>query len=220
MRQGPTLLLAKTFFARFFESELMPPGIAPVQLVIWSLALLATPGLLLPVRFAGAYSMMQRDPAALAQAFFLHRLLFVTLPMMALGMVALVTWDGMFPDRRDARILTPLPVPGRVLVTARLLALAALAVVFIAGINLVPTLLYGPALAAFGGASSMLHGILAHFVTTTMAGLFVFCTLVALQGVVLNAGVRRTADRLAVLFQVVFVVALLPMINFLPRIAG
>ena len=63
----------------------------------------------------------------------LHRLIFITLTMTALGLVALVIWEGVFPDRRDARILGSLPLRSRTLIAARLGALGALAGIFIVG---------------------------------------------------------------------------------------
>ena len=213
-----TLLLAKTLFGRFFESELMPPGLPQVQLVIWAIVLLASPGLLLPVRFATKYSNMHANhPELLVRAMLVDRLLFITLTMTALGVVALVIWDGIFPDRRDARILGGLPLPGRVPIAARLLALAALAGLFLAGNNLVPSIVFGATIGVFGGATNAFLGIFAHLVATTMAGIFVFTTLVALQGCCLNLGSRRTSDRVALVFQVLFVMALLQMIFFMPR---
>ena len=213
-----TLLLTRTFFARFFESDLMPSGLPQVQLVVWSLALLAVPGLLFPVKFALGYSMASEKGLSLVEPMLLHRLLFITLTMTAIGLVALVIWDGVFPDRRDARILTSLPVPHRVLVTARLLALSALCGLFLLGVNAGPTLIYGSAVGAYGGYG-MLRGVLAHFVAASLAGVFVFTSLVALQGLVLNVGGRRSADRLSLAMQVMFVVVLLQMIFFLPRMA-
>jgi hypothetical protein len=212
-----TRLLAKTFFGRFFESELMPPGLPQVQLVIWSIALLAAPGLLFPTRFAAKYITLRFNRAALAEAILVDRLLFITLTMTTLGVVALVIWDGMFPDRRDARILTVLPLRGRVLVAARLLALSALAGIFLVGVNAAPTLFYGSQIARYGAATNVIRGVMAHLVATTLAGAFVFSLLVALQGIVLNLGGRRASERLSVLLQVFFVVALLQMIFFLPR---
>lgn len=213
-----TLLLAKTLFGRFFESELMPPGLPQVQLVIWAIVLLASPGLLLPVRFGGKYSgLYERHPELLQGAMHVDRLLFITLTMTALGVVALVIWDGIFPDRRDARILGGLPLPGRVPIAARLLALSALAALFLVGNNLIPSVVFGTIIGLFGGASSLFRGILAHFIATTMAGAFVFTTLVALQGCCLNLGSRRTSDRIALVLQVVFVMSLLQMIFVMPR---
>lgn len=213
-----TVLLARTFFGRFFESDLMPAGLPQVQLLIWSLAFLAAPNILFPISFALHYSAADARHESLVVPILLHRMLFITLTMTAIGVVALVIWDGVFPDRRDARILTVLPVPHRVLVSARLLALAALCGIFLLGVNAVPTLVYGASVGAFGGAAGPLRGIAAHFVATMTAGVFVFTTLVALQGIVLNVGGRRAADRLSLAMQIGFILTLLQMIFFLPRL--
>ena len=157
-----TLLLARTFFARFFESDLLPPGMPQAQVVIWSLAFLAAPGLILPVKFAaGQPRAAARVLQSIVHALLVFRLFFITLTMTAIGFVALMIWDGIFPDRRDARILTPLPVPGSVLIGARLLALGALCGIFVVGINALPTVFYAPMIVAFGGAANQVQGILA-----------------------------------------------------------
>ena len=213
-----TLLLARTFFARFFESDLLPPGVHQAQFTIWIVAGFAAPGLLLPARAADSYLELSRHPALLIQALIVHRLLFITLTMIALGFVALVVWEGVFPDRRDARVIGVLPLPGSVLVLARLAALAALAGIFLIGTNAVPTLMYGPLLAAYGAASNILTGAFAHIVATSAAGAFVFFLLIALQGILLNLGSRRVAERLGVAMQVIFVVALLQLIFFFPYV--
>ena len=140
--------------------------------------------------------------------------------MTAIGFVALMIWDGIFPDRRDARILTPLPVPGSVLIGARLLALGALCGIFVVGINAVPTVFYAPMIAAFGGAANQVQGILAFAVANGLAGVFVFTALVSLQGLALNLGGKKATDRMSLLLQVMFVVALLQMIFFMPRVGA
>jgi hypothetical protein len=212
--------LARTFFGRFFESDLLPPGMPQAQVVIWSLAFLATPGLLLPVRFASSNLKNNMEPERIAQNLLVLRLFFITLTMTAIGVVALVIWDGIFPDRRDARILTPLPVPGSVLIGARLLALGALCGVFLVGINLVPTALFAPTITVFGGADNMVQGVLAHVVSNGLAGLFVFCSLISLQGLALNLGGKRASDRMSLLLQVLFVAALLQLIFFMTRVGA
>jgi hypothetical protein len=188
------------------------------QVVIWSLAFLATPGLLLPIKFAGGELRAGKDPASIAHALLIFRLFFLTLTMTSIGIVALVIWDGIFPDRRDARILTPLPVPGHVLIGARLVALAALCGIFVAGINAVPTVFYAPMIAAFGGAANQVQGILAFAIANGLAGLFVFTALISLQGVALNLGGKKATDRVSLLLQMVFVAALLQMVFFMTRV--
>jgi len=198
----------------------MPPGLPQAQLVIWSLAFLAMPGLIFPVKYAWANFHQGADPQAMVRALLVFRLFFITLTMTSIGIVALVIWDGMFPDRRDARILSALPLPARVLISARLLALSALCAVFVAGVNLVPAIFYAPMIAVFGGAANMAFGIVAFIVANALAGAFVFSGLVALQGVVLNIGGRQAADRLSLVLQVSFVMILLQMVLFMPRVAA
>ena len=174
-----TRLLARTFFARFFESDLLPADVPQAPFVIWSLALLAAPGLLLPIKLIG--ELLHESPTSIHDALLLHRLIFITLSMTIAGVVTLIIWDGVFPDRRDARILTPLPVAGRVLIGARLLALAALCGIFVGGTSLVPTVTYGLAAGAFGAAANPFRGLVAHAVSNVAASVFVFSSLIALQ---------------------------------------
>ena len=58
------------------------------------------------------------------------RLILITLSMIVMGVVGLFIWDGVFPDRRDVRILGVLPVPVRTFVVARLAALGRVFVLF------------------------------------------------------------------------------------------
>jgi len=190
------------------------------QVVIWSLAFLATPGLLLPIQFATSSLHVDGSPESIARALNTFRLFFITLTMTGIGFVALFIWDGVFPDRRDARILTPLPVPGRVLIGARLLALGTLCAIFIVGINAFPTVFYAPTITHFGGAANQVQGLLAFVLVNAFAGIFVFATLVFLQGLALNLGGRTAADRLSVVMQVLFVAALLQMIFYMTQVAA
>lgn len=190
------------------------------QVVIWSLAFLAAPGLILPIKFAQTSLRVDDNPASMVHALLVFRLFFITLTMTAIGFVALMIWDGIFPDRRDARILTPLPVPGSVLIGARLLALGALCGIFVVGVNAFPTVFYAPAIVAFGGAANQVQGILAFVVANGLAGVFVFTTLVSLQGLALNLGGKKATDRVSLVLQVLFVAALLQMIFFMARIGA
>ena len=219
-RDAPDAARCEDVLRRFFESELMPPGLPQVQLVIWSLVFLAAPGLFLPLRFAGKYTRCDSQrPDLLVHSMLVDRLLFITLTMTALGVVALVIWDGIFPDRRDARILAFAGARPRAdrRTPARALRLGR---DFLAGNNLVPSLVFGATMASSAGAANPVRGVFAHLVVANEAGGFVFTALVALQGACLNMGGRRTSDRIAVLLQVFFVMALLQMIFFIGACAG
>ena len=135
-------LLARTFFVRLFESELMPPGLPQVQLVIWSVVLVATPTLTLPGVYTYRYTGLWIQPGTLGPAIANDRLVLITIAMLAAGLVAIATWENALPDRRDVRILGVLPIPQRAFVAARLLALGCLFLLFFATLGFLPSLLF------------------------------------------------------------------------------
>ncbi len=211
-------LLARTFFGRFFESELMPPGLPQLQVVIWGIALFAAPAYLMSFVFAIKYGGV---PAArLVLSTQADQLFFVTYGMMAIGIVALFTWESLFPDRRDVRILGTLPLRTRTHVLGRIGAVGAVAALFCFGINLLPAVFYGLTLWGNNVAAGPIRAVVGHFVATVMGGVFMFFMLMAAQGVLLNVLGRRGAHRCALTLQPVFVLILLLSVVFVPDLAS
>ena len=97
-----TRLLARTFFSRLFETDMMAGSQGQVQLVISVIAFLAAPALILPVYTAKKYLRI-RDPDLLAAAMAQDRTMALLLAMVATAMITLVIWENIFPDRRDSR---------------------------------------------------------------------------------------------------------------------
>src|SRR5690606_1238004 len=96
-------LVASTVFWRSFESGLLPPGVSPTVILIWLVAFLATPGYLLA--FAVGINFGGSNPATLLDRLLAPTLLLIVWSMAAMVMVALLVWEGVYPDRRDVRIL-------------------------------------------------------------------------------------------------------------------
>jgi hypothetical protein len=211
--------LARMFFGRYFESDLMPGGLPQVQVVIWAIALLAAPGYVLSFVYAIEYDRLWRlDRRSLPDVMLGDQLLFVTFGMMALGLVGLVVWERVFPDRRDVRILGMLPLARRTHVAGRLGALGAVALLFCVGVNLPSGIVYGAFLAGSEGAAGPFRGIAAHMIATGLGGLFTFFLVIAGQGLILTVFGPRAAQRLALLLQAVFVIALLQALLWVPRL--
>ena len=208
-------LLSRAFFSRLFESDLMPDGLPQVQLVIWGMLLAATPttayATLMPKKYAKA-----QFSVPLAPEFDADRVILMTLSMIAIGVVGLVIWDGVFPDRRDVRILGVLPIPTRDFVIARLASLGRVFVLFATPLCTLQSIVFGMTVTGFGAPISRIHGISAHFVTVALACTFVFCALVAAQCLLLLVFGRRTAQAASVTFQVLFAVGLVQLLFFLP----
>jgi hypothetical protein len=211
-------LLARTFFVRLFESDLMPPGLPQVQLVIWSVVLVATPALTLPGVFVQKYTRLWYEPGTLGPAIATDRLVLLTLAMIAAGLVAIVVWENALPDRRDGRILGVLPISTNAFVAGRLLALGQLFSLFFATLGLIPSVVFSCIAAAYDEPGSLLRLTGAQLATALAATLTAFCGVIALQCIVIRSLGRRMAQRAAIVIQLLFAIALVQMIVFLPSL--
>ena len=210
-------LLTRTFFGRLFESDLMPEGLPQVQLVLWGSLLAATPTTGYPMILSKKYALAQFY-VPLGPEFDADRVILITLSMMAIGVVGLVVWDGVFPDRRDVRILGTLPVSTGRFVIARLAALVQAFALFVLPICVLQSIFFPLLVAGYGDPVSRVHGIAAHFVTVVLACTFLFWSMVAAQCLLLLGFGRRAAQGASAVFQVLFAVALVLLVVFVGEV--
>jgi len=210
-------LLRRAFFGRLFESDLMPEGLPQVQLVLWGALLAATPASGYAFLVVDKYASLQFSQP-LAPEFAADRTILITLSMLAIGAAGLIIWDGVFPDRRDVRILGVLPVSTWRFVEARLAAVGQVYVLFAVPICVLQSVSFPLAVAGHGDPVPRLHGMGAHLATVVFACTFVFATLVAAQSLLLIAFGRRAAQHVSVAFQLLFAVGLVQLFFFLPRL--
>jgi hypothetical protein len=132
----------------------------------------------------GAFSNPGSLPAAqrLAASWGLE-LLLISATMLAVGIFAVLSWDSLFPDRRDISLLAPLPIRPRTIFLAKAAAVGASLGVAIAAMHsfasLIWPLLLAPAHSGILGAPRVFA---AYWLTMFGAGTFVFCFLLCLQG--------------------------------------
>ena len=108
-RQNATI--ARATFDGFLESDLMPSGMQAPAL-IWAAAFLVAPALCLPAVSMVKYPFIRKfHPQMVEVAFWGDRLLFLLLSAGAMGLISVVLWDTLFPARRDAFVLTQMPIP-------------------------------------------------------------------------------------------------------------
>jgi hypothetical protein len=212
-----TRLLARAFFTRLFESDLMPDGLPQVQLVIWGMLLTATPSTAYAIFSLLRYSKAQFY-IPLGPEFDVDRLILIALSMIAIGVVGLVIWDGVFPDRRDVRVLGVLPIPTHRFVLARLASLGRVLVLFATPLCLLQSVAFGLTVTGFGAPISRIHGITAHFATVALACVFVFYALITAQCLLLLLFGRRAAQAASMIFQVLFAIGLVQLLYFLPEL--
>jgi hypothetical protein len=205
--------LTPFFFSQLFESELMPPGLPQVRLVIWSAALLIGPGLYLPVNMWGRYVYLAaHHPELLQPVIWADKVQLLILAMVPAGLISLVIWDGVFPDRRDAHILSVLPIAERSIVVSRLAALGLVLGLIALGVALPVGVVYGAVVGEY--QAGVLRAIAAHVVGTGMASAFMFCSVLAVQSVLVTLARGRWVHRLIVWGQFTAVIVLLQMVIF------
>ena len=194
----------------------MPQGMQAPAL-IWAAAFLVGPALFLPAQHLVKYPMIRKfHPEMLERAFWGDRILFLLMSAGAIGVVCVVLWQTLFPARRDAFVLTPLPVPLRVQMAGRLLGLLTLCGMFSLALNGIPTLTFP--IVSSAGFLEMPRGMVAHFVATSAANAFVFFSLTSLQGLVILGAGTRAAHRLAALAQTGAVLVVLLALLFISGI--
>ena len=215
-----TMLLARTFFSRQFESDLMPSGLPQIHLLVWVVAFLAGLSTTLPILLARKYVWLLASVSALQAGMAADRAFMTLLMMVATGLITLVIWEGVFPDSRDARILGVIPIRPRTFVAARLAALMLLFMILVMTTTLASAIVTGVINATFRGPGGFAGAAISSFATTAGAEAVVFFGIIALQCALLNVAGAAVAQKLAVALQMILVVSLLQMPLLLSKLTG
>jgi hypothetical protein len=138
--------------------------------------------------------------------------LLIATTMVMVGLFSVFNWDSIFPDRRDVLVLAPLPVRPSTLFAAKLGALISAVLVAILALNvfsgLIWPMLFSP---QHGGLLGIVRSFLAYWISLLVAGLFVFCVVLGVQGVASQLLPRQLFLRLSALLQVAAFTLLLGM---------
>jgi len=174
--------LARVFFGRLFENDVFSSSVAASSSVLWLLALLAVPGVMFSGSQLFAYAHLRHMPFEVLDRTLLMREAFhIDFVMGVAGLITMLVWSSLTPDRRDAHVLGPLPITPREQAFGRLLALLTFFGLFIAAMA-VPTGLAHPFVTV--GAENIVElpgRVLGHITAATLAGGFVFFLLVNAQ---------------------------------------
>lgn len=120
--------------------------------------------------------------ARLGFGLFMAHLLVAT-TMLVVGLFAVLSWDSIFPDRRDVFVLAPLPLRARTMFLAKVAATATALSLVVVLLNCATGLTYPFALAVpEAGALGVLRSFAAYWFTMFAAAIFIYCALLAIQG--------------------------------------
>lgn len=208
--------LTAHFFLGFFSSDMTADSDNSLS-VGAIFALLAVPGLLMPLFLFDKYSSLmlylRHQPRFdVFVAAIPDRFVFVNFSMLVTGIATVLKWDSLFPDRRDFANLAVLPIPLRRLLYAKVLALAFLIAIFAADINLASTFVF-PFIVVVGlpNASTPLYlrMVMSHGVSVVLASLFTFLFFLSVAGTLMSVLPWRWFQRVSRYVRVVAVAALL-----------
>ncbi len=107
----------------------------------------------------------------------------ISTTMLVVGLFAVLSWDAIFPDRRDVMVLGPLPIRSRTLFLAKATAVSAALLVAVIALNGAPSLIWPILLKPSGsGIIGMARCFAAYWATMLAAGAFTFGSLLCAQG--------------------------------------
>jgi len=147
-------------------------------------------------------------------------LFMIAVPMLVIGLAAVIAGPLLFPDETDYRVLTPLPISRAFLFSAKLISVVVIVSIAIVSINAIATFWFP---IAQGGRKAMhgtLHRIVAHGIGATLGSYFMCLAIMAIQGLTIVAVPHAWQRRVGVAIQASLCVALLlslPLVSALPR---
>jgi hypothetical protein len=213
-------LLTQHFLQRFLENDLLSPEADRHDATAMVCGGLLTLGLFLSVLVSMKFLFMVfQSPGRTALLAVGDRLMFITIAMIVMALVAVVVWDALSLDPRDTANFGPLPIQRAVIVRAKLRAIGILAGGFALAISSLSSIFHPVLMVGKLPIGLMATGalIVIHLVVTLAAGLFAFGSIFMLREV-LRALLGARFTRISAGLQAVLIVALVTSFLLLPAL--
>jgi len=176
-------LLVRHFLNQFVENDFSPDVDRHQLLAVAAAALITVP--LFSTVFMSVKYLMQpfQAPGWTEMTTMGDQVVFCATSLLVSAAIATLEWDAIALSQRDSIILGVLPLPRGDIVRAKVTALITFAVAFVIALNALPTVLHPPLTVANFSANPLwlLPLIAAHGLSTTMAGIFGFASVVLLR---------------------------------------
>ncbi|OJV40005.1 MAG: hypothetical protein BGO25_09435 [Acidobacteriales bacterium 59-55] len=191
-------VLYRTFLMRVIDLELLSADADTSRLLAQFAALFAGMSFLFTFWIIASGGALPRDFLWLMEHFL------IATTMVVVGLFSVLCWDSIFPDRRDVLVLAPLPVRARTLFRAKIAALISALSLSVLSLNSISGLIWPFLFSATneGGLLGILHALAAYWATMILAGLFMFCCVLGVQGAASQLLPRQHFLRLSALLQI------------------
>ncbi len=217
-----TVTLARTFLARFFDNDITGGSTDLRHTFLRLLAVLALPGIFTPHGKLAVWTRISlleggevlRMQSAVDKVFALG-----TTMVIVTGLAAIV-WQSLFIDRRDVLVLGSFPVRHRTILAGKFGALAVFFGIVTIAMHAISAGFYGMYLGTLTGLFFGLWMIVVHVLVSSAAGLFMYLTVIAAQGLLLGVAGPRQFARLAPALQLVIIASGILLFVMLPMTAA
>lgn len=112
--------------------------------------------------------------------------------MLAVGIFAVLSWDSIFPDRRDVFVLAPLPIRARTVFLAKQAAMGTALSLVVILLNCATGLVCPFGFDNKAGTLGIVRSFGAYWFAMFAAGIFIYCSVLILQGLAAQILPRRT----------------------------
>ena len=127
---------------------------------------------------------------------------FLATTMLVVGLFAVLSWDSVFPDKRDFLVLGPLPVAPRTILGAKLAALAYALGLLVISFNVFIAIIWPPVLSSATGLLAAVRSYAAYFIAIVLGSVFMFFSVLMAQGIASQILPRQILLRLSAPIQV------------------
>jgi hypothetical protein len=209
---------------RLLDNELVAPEGDLAETLAHVLALLAAFGVavcaLLAFKHVSVLLMGGPLPGQREAIFWPIQEFFIALAMLVTACTFSVTWDGLFPDRRDSMVLCALPIRMRTLFAAKAASILTLLLLLVVSTNALPFIAVPFLIAPDQGLTGLACSAAAHIGVIFAASALVFFGLLAFQGILINVMSYRLFQRTSPYFQLAIPLVFLLMFFLMPPIAN
>ncbi len=214
--------LLRGFSYRFLDNEFTSAEGDTAQTTVHAVALLGALSVSLSMFFVYKYAMYisaALNGAGREAASWPDKQFLISLAMSVIGLAVVVTWDALFPDRRDCLTLSSLPVRARTIFAAKICSVLVVFGVITVSLNLATTLLLPTLLTLTTGTAGFFRYAFAHVVAIFSASTFVFASLLSIQGLLINVLSFRLYKSVSTWVQLAALFAILCMFFLTPNVA-
>jgi hypothetical protein len=215
--------LVRLFAYRFFDTDILSIRGDISSLLSQFAALMMALSFIIALKTVMKYWLAYSElPAArVATLAWADQEFLISTTMAVAGIVTLLVWDALFPDRRDSLILGAMPVRIRTIFVAKIAALAVALLLSAGAVNSFTGLFYP--FAIFDRAAGIIgavRSLAAYWVAMILAAAFVFLALISVQGLAIHALPHRLFLRASSVIQAAAFFAVLMLYFLMPPLAS